>query len=536
MSRFLATLTASILALSPLMAQEVITLHEGDNIMPHYSSVTATFTPENDCKVLIEAEDQYKVQYDGQTYAFTYVSTNYPACVCEIDKVKAGATITLQNDFVMMPLVRITTMPIGTAVPVELNASIPAQGSSDFWNENGLLSLTFNRNVTLSGATLSVGQAQHDIEILHVSSAITLNVGPTLNQLLADGTLQPGAAFIVTVTGLCDAADPTNLYKGTGKLSLRFRAPQPQYGLVSTTVAGQTLSLTGLNDYTFLSFYSPEEEDGLFVFEFETDVKSVGSANLLMGNSDLDAQGKYHKGELPCRIEGNKVLVDARGTLRTLNILFPAVVEDVIDESTEAVGPGAGTYDTEHATIRLSNVIDVNGNYFRAQQAGNLGSFSYYMNYKELMETINFDGDNKMAGEEVVSGESIRLWLGSENVRFDSLLITYLTEVEEDAFEQRCVFVKDFQIEPDPYQGVIISFVMPVMTDVAIGQLVRVTLYEASTTDGMPHDLSIDFKAGAPAAITQVRQDHAPSLPYVWTITGLRVRREALPAGTLFIE
>lgn len=513
--------TIAALTLSVQMHAENVVLHEGDNQLPVYTAVTATFTPANDSKVVIASGGQFEtVEYDGHNYPVTYLPTQSPSNIYEIDNVKAGSTITLTTGFVLNPLVRITTYQTGKIIPVELQSTSPAAGSSNFWANNGILDLSFNKLVTLTDAKLSVGSQQYSIEIIHVSSSISINVGTVLNRLLTEGTLKPGQAFMVTLSGVRDAKDPSNLYNGNGTLNLRFPAPQPQYGLISATVADQTLNTYGLNSYSFLSYYAPDSEDGLFTLEFGADVKSVGQALIQMGSRDLDAQGKYHESSLPVSIEGNKVYIDARGVLRSLNILFPAVVEEETDPD-ENVGIGMGEYDHEHLTLRVSNVKDINDNFFTATQAGNIGSYSFFMNYRELMETINFDGDNKMAGETVVPGEVIKLWLANEHVTFSGLQVSYIAQLEDETYEQRNVLVSDFVTEPDPYEGIIIAFMMPAMPEVAAGQTVRVALSNASSPDGMPHDLSIEFKAGEIASA--IESVTAPAVSHaIYSLMGQR--------------
>lgn len=515
-------------------AQQEVVLHEGDNQVPSFAAVVATFTPDRDCKVLIEAADQYEVKYDGTTYAFSYVPTNNPPQVCEISDVKSGTTVTLTSSFVMNPLVRITTFASGEVIPVEMNSSIPAVGSDDFWPYNGILSLTFNKQVMLSGAMLEAEGVSERVNITHVTSTISMDLSSTLKSLLTNGSLTPGQSFDIVLSNLHDANDNENLYNGDGVLRLSYRAPQPQYDLLSASVGGQQLSTSTLNDYTFLSYYSPEGEDGLFVLEFENEVGDAADAVLQMGSRDLSTQGKYYEGALPVSVDGNRLLVDARGVLRTLNILFPAVVEEE-GEAGETVNEGLGEYDKEHITLRVSNVKDKNGNYFRAEQAGNVGSYSYYMHYRELMETINMDGDNKMAGEDVWAGEEIRLWLGNDDVKFDGILVSYvavtLDEEGLEVFEPRSVLQPDFTTEPDPYQGIIITFTMPQMPNVAEGQTVRVSLYNASSADGMPHDLSIEYKAGDPGLGIEQLHNDATATQRAWSLQGTPLDKDALPKG-----
>ncbi len=501
---------------------EGVALQEGMNELQVYAPVTAYFKAERDCKVLIEAEDQYLVTYQGQTFAFEYIPTNSPANVCEVDNVKAGTSVVLTSDFVMNPMVRITTLESGVTVPLEVHGVTPAEGSSDFWANNGQLDVTFNKQVSLSGAQLVAGQTSVNLEILHVSSAVSISMGTTLNSLLTDGLLTTGQTFEVVLSDLCEAGNHDNLYDGTGELRLSFVAPKPQFSLVRTMVADTELFTSGLNPYSFLSYYAPDGADGLFVLEFEQEVGSVDGALLQMGNRDLDADGKYHESSLPVSIDGNRVLVDARGVLRTLNILFPAVVE-ADTEAGETTDSGLGDFDRSHITLRVMNVVDTNGNAFRANQAGNVGSYSYYMNYRELVENINLDGDNKRAGDYVYGGETIRLWLSSSDVTFDGLQVTYLVEVEAESYESRTEVQTEYLTEADPYQGIIIEFVMPEMPNVAVGQPVHVSLLNAVTSDGMPHDLSIDFKAEEMIVGNIESLGNEAPTANVWTLTGQRI-------------
>ncbi len=517
----------------PGLPEGAVVLNEGDNELPLFSAVTAVFKATSDCKVIIEASDIYEVTYNNQTYQFTYIPTNYPANLCEIDNVTAGTMVTLTSPFVVNPLVRISTIESGAVIPVTVHQVIPAENTSDFWKNDGQLNVLFNKPVMMSEAKLWVNEQAYDVEIVSVTSSITLNIGTCLNQLLTNGTLQVGDPFQIRIAGLCDANDRDNLYNSDGNLVLTFVAPQPQYALLSATVNGQTLTTHGLNDYYFLSYYVPDGDDGLFTLEFESEIGEVADVLLQMGNRDLDAQGKYYEGAINYSVEGSKLIIDARGVLRTLNILFPAIVEeDQEGDGTE--NPGFGAFDNEHITLRISSVKDMNGNYFRAQQAGNVGSYSFYMNYKQLMETIHMDGDNKMAGDDVWSGETIRLWISNAGVLFDGIKVTYLTLMDEDSYEPNSILVNEFGVEQDPYEGIVVSFVMPEMPEVAVGQTVHVSLNNALTSDGMPHDLGIDFRAGDPKlGIEQIKMNHENT---IWRLDGTKATHGSFAPGFYIVN
>lgn len=499
MLRKLFTFFAFVLSVA-LYADDY-TFVEGVNTVKSYTPANATFTPDRDGKVLVEAIEVWKVSYDGKDVAYNYVPGGGYAYIYEVDGVKAGTPVSIVNDFPFSGPSRVKITMYGNGpVPVQMTNVTPRTGVKFDWNTTGLVSVNFNKSVTLSSIKLVAGDYTADVDDVHVGSSLGFNITNALNAALDSEKLKAGEKFQIVIKGLSEATDRSNLYNGNGELVLEYIAPYAQHNFVSATVGENKLTYLQANTYKFLSYYAPDAEDGLFVFEFDGEIGKVGGVVMTMGNLDLDAQGKYHRSSLPYKVQGNKLIVDARGKLRTLAVLFPNVIVEEPGEG-EEVNDERGSYDTEHVTITLQNVIDVNGNAFLCLAQGSVGSYSFVMNYEEIVDEAYIDGDNKADGEDVLAGEEISLWLSNAGIKFDALEVSYYVVLaSQDSlageYEKRTVTVKDFVAEPDPLEGLIISFTMPEMPGVVAGTTVRVALQNASSADGMPHYLYIEFVAG----------------------------------------
>lgn len=517
-------------------------LKEGLNSFEGFMPANATFTPDVDGKVLVEAQEVFVVKYDGKEVKYSYVPGSDYAYTYEVEGVKAGEAVTVTSDFVWNggSKVRITMFPDGGAIPVKILSCSPKTDEVFAWYTSGNVTVNFNKNVTISSVKLKAGDYTADVDDVHLGSSFGFDVTNALNNALKEGKLNPGDEFQIVVSGLRDAADKNNLYNGDGVFVMNYIAPHRQSCYVKASVGETELTYTHANAYEFLSYYSPEGEDGLIVIEFDGDIKSANDVYMSMGNLDLDAVGKFHRSSLPYRIEGNKMIIDARGKLRTLAVLFPAVQEEEAPEDGQ-VNEGLGQFDTEHVTITVSNVVDVNGNAVRTDLPGSVGSFSFVMNYKELIDEAYIDGDNKFDGDNVKSGEEIKLWLSNPSIKFDGIAVSYFVESsnpddELAIMEQRVIVVKDFSAVPDAVEGEIITFTMPDMEGVVDGTTVRVALNDAASADGMPHYLYLEFKAagGVPNAIANVEDNK--SHEGIYNLNGIKVNKTDAKSGLFIVN
>lgn len=477
-------------------------LQLGNNILKGNVQANATFTPEIDCKVVVSTQEIFNVTYDGKSYEHGYFPGSDLAYVYEINDVKAGTVLSIKSDFIMSSetVINIAVYESGAVVPIKITDNEPEFDKVFPWNTSGNVTINFNREITISSISFLAGTFSTTVDDIRTDTSLFFNLSNALNEALKQGKIKPGEKFQIRIAGLRDAKDDKNLYNGNGRLILEFTAPYAQNNFVKATVGESELSYTSTNNYNFLSYYSPDNNDGLIVVEFSGAIKSVDDVYLTMGNLDLDASGKYHRSSIPFSIDGNKLFIDARGKLRTLAVLFPAVVETEPDEN-GSLNEDIGAYDTQHATISISNVIDTNGNAFLSSLPGSVGSFAFTMNYKEIIDNANIDGDNKYEGDDVKSGEEISLWLSNPDIKFDGIEVTYFVpeQSEDENSEvkqvQKMVVVSEYRTQKDEFEGEIIYFTMPEMQNVISGSTVRVALHNASSADGMPHYLYIEYKA-----------------------------------------
>lgn len=518
---------------------ENYTLNVGENTIVKYQNAECTFTASVDGKVLVEAQEAFVVKHAGKTITQNYVPGSKYAYTYEVNDVKVGDVITISSSFPMTDKIRITEFNGDGAIPVKVLAVTPSMNQTFEWYTSGMVSINFNRNVLCSSITLQAGDYVANADEVHLGSSIGFNITNALNEALKTGKLKTGEKFKVVVKGLCDAADRQNLYNGDGVLTIEYIAPYEQHDLVKATVGDQTLTYTAANDYTFLSYFPKDGEDGLFCIEFDDDVSQVGSVILTMGNIDLDASGKFHRSNMQYSIEGNKVMIDARGTLRTLALLFPALVNDETEDEEE--GGMLGTFDPSHLTITLSNVLDSHNNAFRSLNQGSVGSYSFVMNYKEIIDEAYIDGDNHGEGDEVNGGEEISLWLSNPDISFDAIEVLYFvvaTEATEDTdaiLEQKKVLVTDYKIVPDAVEGEVITFRLPEMADAYVGSKIRVALNNASSNDGMPHYLYIEFKASGVADAIEAVSGGAKK-GGMYRLNGVKMNEGAANGGIYVVD
>lgn len=532
MLRKLLTLLTMVLSVAASAKDYKFT--EGVNSIDAFQDANATFTPSRDGRVLIEAREVWTITYDDKQYEHSYVPASDFAFVYELNDVKAGKDISLYLSFPLNATkIRITLYGEGV-VPVEVLNVSPRVGKTFDWNTTGMVSVNFSKGVSLSSVKFVAGDYVTDVDDVHVGTGVGFNLTNALNGALKEGKLQVGEKFQVKISGLRDMADKNNLYNGDGELVLEYIAPYPQYEFVSAKVGEESLTYLQANTYKFLSYYSPDSEDGLFEFEFEGEIGKVGGVMMTMGNLDLDAQGKYHRSNLPYTVSGNKLLVDARGTLRTLAVLFPAIIEEEGEEGEEG-NEMLGTFDKEHVTITLSNVIDINGNAFLCKAQGSVGSYSFVMGYREIVDEVYIDGDNKQDGDEVCPGEDVSLWVSNGDIKFDGIMVNYFVEAktydenEVQVLEPRSILVEEYTAVPDPMEGFVVTFKMPEMTGVVAGSTVRVSLHEAKSADGMPHYLFIEFKAkdaSAPEDTDAILQPTGtPAKGHLYNLDGKQTRK-----------
>lgn len=503
------------------------TFQEGINTIEAYKGFTATYTVKTDGNVEIATlEGLDRVACGDKTYTYSWVPAATWPYTYEVEA-KAGDVITLSMGFNMQSQIRITENA-KHVIPIEFITCSPNANRMFSWNTAGHVSLLFSKPVVLEDVVLKANGKSYAVSSLNCSNGnVGFNITYALNDAYKDG-LKDNEEFTIELTGIADAADPTNKYKSDGKLVLKYTAPSTQHNMVKAAMNGKEFKEGSATGVKFLSFFGSDGEDGVFTIEFDDNISAVGDCYLSMGNIDQDPVGKYFRESLRPEISGNKITVDFRGKLRTLARMFPAINIDEIDPNDRL-----GAFDHEHISLRIGNVKDSKGNPFYTSLQGNIGSYSFVFNYEEIVDNIVMDGDRETDAEgcKKSDGSDVQLWIDQQVKSIDGVKL-YIqvdngqapdeeTQAPVYATGQVNINKSDIKIvSSDPSDGTVLSFNLPELKALVTeggeveepqekeysavsGTNIRLVLM-VTTANGMPHDLVINYVYEEPTGIKTV--------------------------------
>lgn len=564
MKKFLLLFISALMAIVSVNAQQtyVWTNATEGNLVSKSDAFTATYTAKTTDVLNISSPEVFaSVECNGETYGYKVVYGTETGAYKYSFNVEEGQTVTFKSDMWMNPGTRVYITE-GVLKLAVTNINPGTQGQPFPWSSQGMVTVNFNKFVTATKAYIQCPALQNkqfnvDDARLGGSSSLSCNITNALNEAYEAG-LQPNMPVLVKFEGIKD--EDKVAYAGTGVLTLTYLAPKQQGRLVSATTNDGKTALDGT--YTFKSYFDTEEKDGLFVFEFSTNIKQIGDAGLgvggavlSMGNLDQITEGRYYSKALPYEIKENKIIVDARGELRSLARMFPSV--DFTEEETDE----RFIIDNTHINLALNNVVDTNGNFIYSSAQGSTGTFSYTFNYYEIEDNIVMDGDREEDKEGSVKeeGSRIQLWIDQEVKKIDGVKVYVKVdnnqgyEVGENEEQIPIYGTAEIIINPediktlstDPDDGTVIGFNLPASLKVTmqdgssseganmectpvVGSTIRLVL-QVTTTNGMPHDLVINYiyKEDLTTGIDNVNDNLNPNLNGVaYNIIGQRVKAD----------
>lgn len=528
------------LSVSVVMSATDIVLHEGENVISVSDwVVNATYTVKNDGTIVVDAFTLFQVSSQGVTYEHTYApGSKHGAYHYEVNA-KAGDVINVVNTFFMgKGSVWVTENGSGP-VPISIEQISPTAGVAFSWTRAGQMTVNFNKQVIYDNIYLVAGTKKYSVDEATAGSNVGCNLTNAIRTAITDGAMKPGDEFVVRFEGLREMLDDANLYNGTGILEIKYFAPGLQGRLVSSTVGGTALKEGVVNGYNLLSYYDTEGEDGIFRFEFDKAVKKVEGARLVMGLLDRSSEGLYYQEYLPVKIDGTVVSIDLRGDLRSYARLFAGVDLEALElKDTEAFTTIA---------LALINVTDEQGNPMNSDAQGSVGSYTFTMNYKEIVDNIVMDGDRDVDvdGAEKRVGDDVQLWIDQQVKSIEGISI-YFKVVDEGqgTDEEGTPVYVDGEVKvpasaietvsTDPYDGTVLRFVIPELKKqieldgayipAADGQKLRVVL-QVKTNNGMPHDLVIEYVLRAEATGIEAVPSQAKTQGAMYKLSGQRVSR-----------
>lgn len=529
-------------------ANYVWTAGEEGNLIPSMEAFTATFTVTKTDKIYISAPELFtSVECDGvaipQPEEPVYGNSK-GIYVYSFDATE-GQVVTVTSVFWMNPGSRVYITE-GLTPLERVNLSPNESGKTFPWRTQGMVTVNFNKKVSATNAYIqcpTLNKATFSVDDIRISgtNSLSCNITTALNDAYEAG-LKAGHPFNVVFEGVKDTDG--NQYQNTGVLTITYLTPQPQGTLASATV-GNGKSVEG---YKFLSWFPEDETEGYFVFEFTTElgeVKGESCVDITMGNPDLISDGKFYRENLPVVVDGKKLYVDARGKFRSLARMFPSV-----DFASEGEG-GESHFDfnTSYMTMQLKNIFDKNGNPMLSQGQGSVGSFTFSFPYAEITDDIAIDGNRSedFEGSMKGSGSEVQLWIDQQVKSIDGARI-YIQVDNGDVDEetQQPIYAtgeikidkSDIKIISSSADETIIGFTLPELKAMvteggnvenpqekefaaAAGTDIRVVLM-VTTTNGMPHDLVINYVFGSATGICSLPTINARQAA-VYNLSGQRV-------------
>lgn len=324
----------------------------------------------------------------------------------------------------------------------------------------GQLTVTFNRGVTNSGATLTCGNYSAPLTQLETANttSISYQLKTVIYDLVNEGICKSGDTFTVTIKGIASVNDATQLYGTDGTLTLTYIMPAVPMSKVSE-----------VKPEKFLSYWAPGDADGVMTLTFNQNINTEKApvATLMYGNVDDDANGQYYNGTVPLTVDGKTITIDLTGVSRTHKDLLPNQATDTL-------------YTT--IALKVSNICDSLGTLCYTGNTATTGSFTYSFPYEEVKSELELAAEfTPISGEYIVNTDTINVAvLGSDYLTYDGALFTYSSEEADTVSNDKIV-----KSAKDDFGYVTLG--IPVPTKAKTASNVKLSLANLTCTDGMDH-------------------------------------------------
>lgn len=381
---------------------------------------------------------QYQLNVvSGETYYFKLLATWTDSAYYVLQSEAGGADNTLQ--------VTSTTPTEGSTL------SLTGTGNVTFY-----CNLAFTCDSLASMRSGSMVCSTLEVNIISSTCSAQTSFKDVLMEWLQAGEVQPGDDIVFTFTGIASAANPDSLLGADGSLTLSYVVPSMPTQLVEEHVPE-----------TFLSYWLPDDEDGLLRLVFD-DAISYATAYLTYG--ERESEEDYYYETFTPQIDDNVLTVDFTDCLRNPSSLL-----------------ASGTL-YESVYIKVGSVLDANGNAVYSDDQGSVGSFSYSLPYSDISQ--NFATEWLPAdGKDISSESTCELYISTSGVvLFDAFLFTYQSvDADASAITDGTLSIgSDAFVYADEDGGAVYTFSFP--DEVKAGYNVVLTLDGVQYVDGIYSD------------------------------------------------
>ena len=395
----------------------------------------------------------------------------------------------------------INIQSFGAPTPISLVEVIPTpsdkRGSKPLSAASAYISFTFSKELTITECTVVSGEQNANVIYNVMGNSVSVDLKATLLGFY-EGGMKEGDEVTVTLNGVAAKDGSSSLGDVVAKYKVAAKPTQ--------LVSAENTPGNGLD--TFLSWMPETFEHGIVTLTFDGDLstESTPVAYLSMGN--VEAENDYYRENLEVKVEGNKLSVDLRSKLRTI----------------ETMNLTTPTWD--QMSLVFASVKDTNGNYTYSDGTGSLGGYGFIYTYKPVEYTLTTDFTPAEGGS-IDGKESVELWMnevGDGKLSFEAVRFSYVHEAESKYVD---VEAKDIKSEVDPLDAnaTILTIPVPEFSRDADTEVV-LTLTGVVTPDGLDHsaDLTVKFKtAGYDTAIRGIIADQAGDAK-IYNLGGMSVK------------
>lgn len=282
-----------------------------------------------------------------------------------------------------------------------------ADGVFGFANFSSMAVL-FNQKVNCSStATITYGggtkvEVSASNSLQNGKSYVTIPVYPTFKPLLQAGTVKPGDAFTVTLTGVyADGKDASTAKDFTWNYTL---------GSIPTKRVSEVVPSE------MLSYFEPGDPKALYQITFDQEVKIGDQTRMEFGWGDLEGEdGSYYYEELVPTLSADKktIIVDFAGKLRTPKTMTPLFPDAAYTS----------------CSLKLRGVVDKYGNPVASEGQGTIGSYSYGVKYTVLEKAnivCEFTPGNGSSMDDFKAEKNLEIWMSPvSKFSFDGFVFTF---------------------------------------------------------------------------------------------------------------
>lgn len=433
----------------------------------YFKDLYATFTAPSDgvLTLTFDSTDPLDLYTDNTYQTMVEPRLVYNNGVCELE-VKAGITYYFHRSFMLSA--RTISVEFGKeAVALKLQRVSPTEGETLFVS-NATVSFTFNRDVKMDGATLTIGGKEKSIDAVSTSSSVQFDLSAIMMEAYNDGILKEGDDMLLTLKGVRNANKESDIYGEDGTCSLTLKAA------AKPVVLNSSVNTPGNGMDIFHSYIMSGDENVVQLnFDGALDTEKKPVATLIYG--DIEAENGFYQETLDAQFLGeNTVTVDLSGKSRRHKDMLP-----------NYSGAAFGTI-----SLKIAGVYAADGQPVYSGAQSSVGSCTFQYAYEEVKVDIAVAFDDLAESNSIDGLDSLTIWVrGDEYLHYTGVQFDFMVNGQVNSIVE-----KDIKKKADSEEeGACILRVCVPKSDADANSEVKVSFVGLEAADG--GDYSADFSA-----------------------------------------